>query len=91
MLNSSKVCFLEDNIDSLYRTVEDLNSIIRPGCRVLIIKGPYYSKGSPHLRRASWWKRRKRKDGKVRGSVLLYCLEVVVVILYRIACGLRVL
>jgi hypothetical protein len=53
MLNSSKVCFLEDNIDSLYRTVEDLNGIIRPGCRVSIIKGPYYSKGSLYLRRAS--------------------------------------
>jgi hypothetical protein len=61
MLNSSKVCFLEDNIDSLYRTVEDLNGIIRPGCRVSIIKGPYCSKGSLYLQRASWWKRRKLK------------------------------
>jgi hypothetical protein len=61
MLNSSKVCFLEDNIDSLYCNVEGLNGIIRPGRRVSIIKGSYGSKSSPHLRRASWWKRRKLK------------------------------
>jgi hypothetical protein len=55
------VCFLEDNIDSLYCTIEDLNGIIRPGCRVLIIKGSYGSKSSLYLRRASWSKRRKLK------------------------------
>ena len=61
MLKSSKVCFLEDNIDCLYCNVEDLDSIIRPGRRVSIIKSSYGSKSSPHLWRTSWWKRRKLK------------------------------